>query len=95
MNGISSSPSAPAGATRPTSPLALLVRVSLIQAWRRLKSIRNQSRLLTAFIALFMLVYLALSAWLFYRGLQFIATFPGLTKKPEEFLAFLRARSPA
>ncbi len=73
----------------PAAPLGLLIRVSLIQAWRRLKSIRKQSLLLTAFIALFMLVYLALSSWLFYKGLKFIGTFPGLGTLLTERLLFL------
>ena len=76
-------------ATRSSSPLALLVRISLLQAWRRLKSIGQQSRLLTAFIGLFMFFYLWLSFWLFQLGLKFIGTFPGLGTLLTERLLFL------
>ena len=60
------------------SPLWLLVRVNMRQSWRRLLAVREQSRLLTAVIALFIAGYLGLSFWLFYAGLRFIAKFPGL-----------------
>ena len=35
------------------APLLLLLRVNSLQIWRRLKSVRQQSRLLTSVIALF------------------------------------------
>ncbi len=60
------------------APLWLLLRVNVLQGWRRLLSVREQSRLLTGVIALFIGGYLALSFWLFYHGLKFIAKFPGL-----------------
>ena len=72
-----------------SAPLGLLIRVSLLQAWRRLKSIGQQSRLLTAFIGLFMFAYLWLSFWLFCLGLKFIGTFPGLGTLLTERLLFL------
>jgi ABC-2 type transport system permease protein len=56
----------------------LLVRVNALQSWRRLLSVREQSRLLTSIIALFMAGYLVVSFELFYHGLKFIAKFPGL-----------------
>jgi ABC-2 type transport system permease protein len=71
------------------SPLMLLVRVNLIQAWRRLKSVRQQSRLLIAIIALFVVGYLGLSFWLFYQGLRFIGSFPGLGVVLTERLMYL------
>jgi len=40
--------------------------------------VRNQSRLLTSIIALFLTGYLVVSFGLFYQGLEFIAKFPGL-----------------
>ena len=86
VNGTA--PSSTTGA-RGTGPLALLIRVSLLQAWRRLKSIGQQSRLLTAFIGLFMFVYLWLSFWLFRLGLKFIGTFPGLGTLLTERLLYL------
>lgn len=60
------------------SLFVLLLRVHLLQAWRRVQSLRQQSRLLTAFVALFLGGYLVLAFWLFYRGLTFIGAFPGL-----------------
>jgi len=60
------------------APLWLLVRVNALQSWRRLLSVREQSRLLTGIIALFMAGYLVVSFGLFYHGLKFIAKFPGL-----------------
>ena len=72
-----------------TAPLSLLLRVNLLQAWRRLKSVREQSRLLSSFIGLFVIGYLLLSFWLFHKGLKFIATFPGLGTLLTERLLFL------
>jgi len=60
------------------STLLLLLRVNILQHWRRLKSIRKQSRLLVGAILSFLLGYLALSFWLFLKGLRFVAAFPGL-----------------
>ena len=54
------------------------MRVNALQSWRRLLSVREQSRLLTGIIALFIGGYLVLSFWLFFYGLKFIAKFPGL-----------------
>ncbi len=72
------------------SPLRLLVGVNTLQIWRRLKDIRQQSRLLTLVIALFMIGYCALSFWLFLRGLHFVATkFPGFGTLLLERLLYL------
>jgi ABC-2 type transport system permease protein len=72
------------------SPLGLLIRVSTLQSWRRLKSIRDQSRLLTLVIALFMVGYCALSFWLFLQGLHFVSTrFPGFGTLLLERLLYL------
>jgi ABC-2 type transport system permease protein len=60
------------------TPLWLLVRVNALQSWRRLLSVREQSRLLTGIIALFLAGYLVMSFGLFYHGLRFMAKFPGL-----------------
>jgi ABC-2 type transport system permease protein len=49
-----------------------------MQSWRRLLSVRQQSRLLTGVIGLFVAGYLVVSFGLFYQGLKFIAKFPGL-----------------
>ena len=61
-----------------TAPLLLLLRVNVISSWRKLLATREQSRLLTGLIGLFVVCYLVLSFWLFYDGLRFIAKFPGL-----------------
>ncbi|MBU6411404.1 MAG: hypothetical protein KGR98_13545, partial [Verrucomicrobia bacterium] len=59
-------------------PLFLLLRVNALHGWRRLLALRDQSRLLTGVIALFVASYLVLSFELFYRGMKFVAKFPGL-----------------
>src|SRR5689334_7484003 len=74
---------------RAAAPLWLLLRVNALQNWRRLKSIRDQSCLLTAFISLFLGGYLVLSFLLFYKGLKFVASFPGLGTILTERLLFL------
>lgn len=74
---------------RKSSALALLVRVHVQSAWRRLMSLRQQSRLLTAVILTFISSYLVLAFLLFYKGLQFIARFPGLGTVLTERLLFL------
>jgi ABC-2 type transport system permease protein len=61
-----------------SAPLLLLLRVNALQSWRRLWSLRNQSRLLTSVIMTFVVGYLVLSFWLFYHALWFVAKFPGL-----------------
>jgi len=58
--------------------LGLLIRVNLLQMWRRMKGARQQSKLLTSFIGFFVLGYLVVSFALFKKGLQFASTFPGL-----------------
>src|SRR5437773_2543092 len=73
----------------PPSPLSLLIGVNLLQAWRRLKAIRNQSRLLSSLIGFFIIGYFGLSFLLFYKGLRFVATFPGLGTLLTERLLFL------
>jgi ABC-2 type transport system permease protein len=61
-----------------TAPLWLLVRVNLLQSWRKLLDTRRQSRLLTGFIGVFIVGYLVLSFELFYHALRFMEKFPGL-----------------
>ena len=88
--GVYSSPmDAGAKHSSPASPLGLLVRANLLQSWRRLRGIRQQSTLLTFVIGLFMTGYLALAFWLFLRGLSFVARFPGLGSLLIERLLFL------
>lgn len=77
-------------AAQHSSALTLLLRANLLQSWRRLKGIRHQSSLLTAVITLFMVGYLALSFWLFLKGLHFVAVkFPGLGTLLLERLLYL------
>ena len=87
MFGMSESPTAPGRAA--TAPILLLIQVNCMQAWRRLKSIRQQSRLLTGIIVLFMVSYAGISFWLFYKGLKFVAAFPGLGTVLTERLLYL------
>jgi ABC-2 type transport system permease protein len=54
------------------------VRVNARQSWRRLLGLREQSRLLTGIIGLFVGGYLVLAFALFYNGMEFLAKFPGL-----------------
>ena len=69
--------SSPALACPPASShLLLLARVNALQAWRRLKSVRQQSRLLTTIILLFVVGYLVISFWLFHRAYGLFQRFP-------------------
>lgn len=71
------------------SPLLLLLRVNALHSWRRLLAVREQSRLLTGLISLFLAGYLFLSFELFYHGMRFIAKFPGLGAVLTERLMFV------
>src|SRR6267142_2053538 len=71
------------------SPLLLLLKVNGLQHWRRLKAVRDQSRLLTAVILLFLSGYLVLSFGLFFKGLKFVASFPGLGTVLTERLLYI------
>ena len=72
-----------------TPPLILLLRVNLLQSWRKLKAVRKQSRLLSSLIGFFIVGYLALAFWLFRLGLGFLSAFPGLGSLLIERLLFL------
>ncbi|MEY2408014.1 MAG: type transport system permease protein, partial [Verrucomicrobiota bacterium] len=71
------------------APLILLMRVNALTLWRRLASIREQSRLLTSVIVLFLTGYFVLAYYLFFAGLHFIGKFPGLGTVLTERLMFL------
>jgi len=71
------------------APLLLLLRVNLVQNWRRLCSVREQSSLLTVIIGLFIGGYIVLAFGLFYKGLKFIGVFPGIGELLIERLLFL------
>ncbi len=66
------------GAAPISAPLWLLVKTNGLQAWRRLLSFRDQSRLLSGVIGVFTLGYLWLSYVLFYKAMIFVTRFPGL-----------------
>ena len=70
-------------------PLALLLRVNGLIAWRRVKAIGEQSRLLTLVIVVFIGSYLGLAFWLFKKGLWFISRFVGIGTFLTERLLFL------
>ena len=72
-----------------TAPLLLLLRVNTLSLWRRFASIREQSRLLTSVIFLFLAGYFVIAYYLFFAGLRFIARFPGLGTVLTERLMFL------
>src|SRR6185503_16029396 len=74
---------------RGNGALGLLARLHVQSAWRRLKSLREQSRLLTTVILTFISSYLLLAFVLFYKGLEFVARFPGLGTVLTERLLFL------
>ncbi|MFM8470826.1 MAG: putative ABC transporter permease subunit [Limisphaerales bacterium] len=80
---------AQADSNRAVLPLRLLLRVNLLQSWRRLCSVRDQSSLLTAVIVLFIGGYIVMAFGLFYRGLKFIGVFPGIGELLIERLLFL------
>jgi ABC-2 type transport system permease protein len=71
------------------SPLFLLLKVNGVQQWRRLKAVREQSRLLTAIIFFFLSGYVVLSFALFFKGLKFVASFPGLGSVLTERLLYI------
>lgn len=76
-------------ACSPASPLGLLIRVNLLQGWRRLLALRRQSRLLSALIVLFLAGYASLAFKLFQIGLRFAGSFPGLGPVLIERMVFL------
>ena len=69
--------------------LFLLMRVNLLQSWRKLLDTRRQSRLLTGLIGSFLAAYLVLSFVMFHHGLLFMAKFPGLGALLTERLMFV------
>ena len=78
-----------AKADKITPPLLLLIRVNLLQSWRKLKSVREQSRLLSSLIGFFIVGYLAIAFLMFRLGLKFLGAFPGLGTLLIERLLFL------
>lgn len=78
-----------AGPSKTVSPLSVVCRANMVSMFRRLKSLREHSPLLTSIIVLFIASYLVLAFWLFYRGLKFIGDFPGFGNVLVERLLFL------
>lgn len=70
-------------------PLRLLMTTWLLQSWRRLCSVTEQSRLLVGLIVAFVIGYFYIAFFLFYRGLMFANQFPGLGTLLTERLMFL------
>jgi ABC-2 type transport system permease protein len=66
-----------------------IAAVNGLQAWRRLKGLRDQSKLLTVLIGLFLGGYVLLAFWLFRIGLRFVGSFPGLGMLLVERLVYL------
>jgi len=58
--------------------LWLLLRTNALHSWRRLLSVREQSRLLTSIIGIFIAAYLVVAFEMFFHGMKFLAKFPGL-----------------
>jgi ABC-2 type transport system permease protein len=77
------------GTSRGCFPLAILIRAYLLQAWRKLGAVREQSRLLSSVIGLFLAGYAFISFFLFYKALRFVQSFPGLGTLLTERLIFL------
>jgi ABC-2 type transport system permease protein len=69
--------------------LGFLLRTHLLQTWRRIKATREQSRLLSSLIVVFIFGYCAISFYFFRLGLRFIGTFPGLGPVLIERLMYL------
>ncbi len=76
-------------AERARSMFGALVRVNLLQTWRRLQGLRHQSKLLTLLVGGFLAGYVLLAFWLFSLGLRFVGSFPGLGALLVERLMFL------
>ena len=71
------------------SPLRIIVAANLVQSWRRLRSVGENSRLLTAVIVAFIGGYAWLSYLIFSKSLQFVQRFPGLDTLLTERMIYL------
>jgi ABC-2 type transport system permease protein len=71
------------------SHFRLLLEVNLLQGWRRLTALREQSPWLTALVGVFLVGYAALAFKLFQIGLRFAGSFPGLGPILIERMLFL------
>lgn len=71
------------------SPLLLLLRVNVLNLWRRLKSVHKTSVTMALAVVAFVVAYQALSFLLFSRGFRFVNKFPALGAMLLERLFFL------
>ena len=71
------------------SPLLLLLRVNVLNLWRRLKSVHKTSVTMALAVVSFVVAYQALSFLLFSRGFRFVNKFPALGAMLLERLFFL------
>ena len=71
------------------SPLRVLLGTNLLQSLRRLRSVGENSRLLTGVIVGFILAYAWFSYFLFFHALRFVQRFPGLDTLLTERLLYL------
>lgn len=72
-----------------TALLLLLAKVNILQAWRRLKAVQHQSRLLVSLILAFIVGYTVLTYLLFQKAFKFLSAFPGLGNALIERLLYL------
>ena len=71
------------------SPFTLLLRVNLLQIWRRITQAGSRSRTLSVLVAIFLLFYPLIASAMFWGGLRYISKFPGLGDLLIEHLIFL------
>jgi len=71
------------------SPLLLLLRVNLVQAFRKLRAAGSRSRFLTCMIGLFILSYPIIASGLFHLGLRRLSATPGIGEVLIKELVFL------
>lgn len=71
------------------SPLRLLISANVVQSLRRLRSVGQNSKLLTSVIVAFIVGYAWFSYFLFYQALRFVQKFPGLDTLLTERLLYL------
>lgn len=67
----------------------LLVRLGMLNAWRRVLSVRQQSPVLVGLIACFILGYLWIAYHLFCKAFRFLNAFPGLGQAIVERILFV------
>ena len=60
------------------SPFLLLLKVNLLQAWRRVTQAGSRSGTLSFMVAVFLIFYPLIASGLFWAGLRYVSKFPGL-----------------